>query len=158
MTFRLLLAFLIISTSICQAQQEKKNIVFKVRKAAIKDVVKIESNNYDIVTSEDVSFTIVEEPASFQGGSVDDFRNWVQSKILYPPSAIEAELSGKVTVQFSVDPKGKVGDMRIIRGISKDIDNEVLRVISSSPTWAPGKQGGKAVKQVFVIPVAFIIE
>jgi TonB family protein len=106
-----------------------------------------------IRAEENTELYFVEEPASFQGGDMNDFGNWVQSKIIYPPSAKEAKISGKVTVQFSVNSKGKVGDVRIIRRISKDIDNEVLRVISSSPTWLPAKQGVKAVKQVFVIPI-----
>jgi len=35
------------------------------------------------------------------------------------------------------------------------LDQEVVKTIQSSPKWTPGKQGGKAVKQQFVVPVNF---
>jgi len=35
------------------------------------------------------------------------------------------------------------------------LDKEALRVISSSPTWTPGVQSGKAVSVQLTMPVVF---
>jgi protein TonB len=38
------------------------------------------------------------------------------------------------------------------------LKKEVIRVVSSSPDWKPGKQGGKAVDVIFTFPVSFILQ
>jgi len=103
-------------------------------------------------------FIIVEENASFKGGDVNTFRSWVQTNIVYPPVAAEAGISGKVFVQFCVNSKGVVCDVKILRGVHPELDKEVIRCINTSPAWGPAKQGGKAVKQQFVMPIIFQIQ
>ncbi|OFY59492.1 MAG: hypothetical protein A2Y87_08430 [Bacteroidetes bacterium RBG_13_46_8] len=103
-------------------------------------------------------FIIVEENATFKGGDVNTFRSWVQESIVYPPVAAEAGISGKVFVQFCVNSKGKVTDIKILRGVHPELDKEVIRCINNSPVWTPAKQGGKAVKQQFVMPIIFQLQ
>jgi len=103
-------------------------------------------------------FIIVEENASFKGGDVNTFRSWVQESIVYPPVAAEAGISGKVFVQFCVNSKGLVTDIKILRGVHPELDKEVIRCINNSPSWVPAKQGGKAVKQQFVMPIIFQLQ
>ena len=62
-------------------------------------------------------FIVVEEQASFQGGSVDQFRDWVTKNLKYPTIAIEKGLSGKVYVQYAVNSKGDVVDVKVVRGV-----------------------------------------
>jgi protein TonB len=103
-------------------------------------------------------FIIVEENASFKGGDVNTFRSWVQQTIVYPPIAAEAGISGKVFVQFCVNSKGVVCDIKVLRGVHPELDKEVVRCINLSPAWGPAKQGGKAVKQQFVMPIIFQLQ
>lgn len=103
-------------------------------------------------------FLKVEKPAQFQGGDIDAFREWIQKKVVYPPVAIENGIFGKVIVQFVVDSKGKLGDIKILRGVAPSLDNAALEALQASPDWVPAKQDGKEVKQLFVIPVIFALE
>jgi periplasmic protein TonB len=103
-------------------------------------------------------FIIVEENATFKGGDVNTFRTWVQSNIVYPPVAAEAGISGKVFVQFCVNSRGQVCDIKVLRGVHPELDKEVVRCITNSPGWTPAKQGGKAVKQQFVMPIIFQLQ
>jgi protein TonB len=103
-------------------------------------------------------FIIVEENATFKGGDVNTFRSWVQENIVYPPVAAEAGISGKVFVQFCVNSKGQVCDIKVLRGVHPELDKEVIRCINNSPVWIPAKQGGKAVKQQFVMPIIFQLQ
>ena len=76
---------------------------------------------------------VVEESATFQGGDVNGFRNWVQGKLVYPAEAAEQGVSGKVIVQFAVNSKGKLVDAVVVRGVHPSLDKEVLKVLAESP-------------------------
>jgi len=98
-----------------------------------------------------------QEHASFMNGGLEEFRIWVQKNVTYPQIAIENRISGKVFVAFCVNKNGEVVDVELLRGIDRSVDLESIRVISSSPLWKAARQGGRPVKQKFVIPVTFIL-
>jgi TonB family protein len=106
----------------------------------------------------DQVFLIVEDMPTFQGGTIENFRKWVQQNIKYPKEAIEKHITGTVYVSFIVNPEGKAVKANILRRINPLLDDEVLRVINSSPDWTPGKQRGKLVNVSFSIPVMFVLE
>ena len=103
-------------------------------------------------------FIVVEQQASFQGGDVDSFRNWVIKNLKYPDIAIKKGISGKVYVQYAVNSIGEVVDVKVIRSVDPSLGAEAVRVISSSPKWEPAKQRGEKVKQQFTIPIAFQLQ
>ena len=104
----------------------------------------------------ELPFHAVEEPPMFQGSKdLATFSKWVFSNLVYPESAKETELEGRISVGFTVDADGFVTNVRVIRGIHASLDNEVVRVISSSPKWTPGKQKDRNVKVSYVFPVIF---
>lgn len=104
------------------------------------------------------AFIVTEVQASFHGGDLNAFRNWVQKNLQYPQIAAEKGISGKVFIEFAVNSKGDVVDIKVLRGVDPMLDNESIRVIKSSPKWTPAKQGGKIVKQKFVIPLQFTLQ
>jgi TonB family protein len=104
------------------------------------------------------AFVFVEQQASFQGGYLETFREWVQKNLVYPAIAKEDGIFGRVTTQFAVNSQGKICDVKVLRGVDPSLDQEAVRVITSSPDWAPAKQGGRNVKQQFVMPVVFTFE
>jgi TonB family protein len=103
-------------------------------------------------------YTIVDEYAKFQNGSLEAFAGWVQKSVVYPEAAIKSGISGKVMVQFAVNKFGKVADVKVLRSASPTLSEEAIRVIQSSPEWTPAKLDGNSVKQQFVIPVVFALE
>jgi periplasmic protein TonB len=106
----------------------------------------------------DLEVLFPEEHARFRGGDVSEFRSWVIENITYPPLAAELGIFGKVIVEFCVNSKGEVVDIRFIRSLDPLVDNEVLRVITASPEWIPARQGGRPVKQRFTIPFQFQVQ
>lgn len=100
-------------------------------------------------------FSIVEIMPSFKGGDNTDFMKYVQEQIVYPEKAVELGIEGRVFVQFVIDEQGNITEIKIIRGVDPLLDNEVIRVLKSSPKWEPGKQRGKPVKTTLIIPVEF---
>jgi len=110
------------------------------------------------VPADEQVFIVVEEQASFQGGNVDQFRTWVTKNLKYPEIAVKKGISGKVYVQYAINSKGDVVDVKVVRGVDPSLDKEAIRVISSSPKWEPAKQRGTKVKQQFTIPIAFSLQ
>jgi TonB family protein len=104
-------------------------------------------------------FFVVEESASFRGGDLNKFRDYIFKNTVYPKEAQVKKMSGKAIVQFVIGTDGSIKFIKIIRSSGYEIlDSEAIRVISSSPKWKPGRQGGKAVNQLFTMPVSFVIE
>lgn len=118
------------------------------------DIV-VEEKKDVVVAQEEPVFISVEESATFQGGDINGFRNWIADHLKFPESALEMGIEGRVTVQFVVNTKGTIEKVIVLRGVDPVLDQEVVRTIMSSPKWTPGKQGGKPVKQQFVVPVNF---
>ena len=102
----------------------------------------------------DEIFTIVEEPASPKGG-MPAFYKYVFDKMKYPPQARRMGIEGKVFVEFVIGKDGSITDVRAVKGIGAGCDEEAVRVIQGAPSWSPGKQRGKSVKQRMVLPITF---
>jgi periplasmic protein TonB len=99
-------------------------------------------------------FTIVEEMPSFPGGE-GELAKFLAANIVYPQIAKESGIQGTVYVSFVVDSKGKVTDVRVLRGIGGGCDEEALRVVRMMPSWRPGKQNGQSVRVQFNMPIRF---
>jgi protein TonB len=116
------------------------------------------NTNFDDEVEETIPFFRVEEKPGFRNGGVDEFRRYVVENVIYPREAVSMSLCGKVFVEFTVNEKGKVTNVRLLRGVDPMLDIEALRVIQSSPLWTPGRQRGKPVKVTFTIPVNFELQ
>jgi len=121
------------------------------------DIVAYTANDDGEEVAEEV-FIIVEDMPTFQGGDQNAFRTWIQQNLRYPEIAQENGISGKVYVQFAVNSKGEVVDVKVVRGVDPKLDKEAMRVVSSSPKWVPGKQRGKPVKVQFTFPIVFVLQ
>ena len=107
------------------------------------------------VEEEAIPFQLVEEKPKFQGGDANDFTRWVNSRLQYPEIAKENGVQGRVTLQFTVNADGTVANVKVLRGVDPSLDQEAVRVVSSSPKWTPGRQRDRAVKVTYTFPVVF---
>ena len=98
---------------------------------------------------------VVEVRPTFNGGEANEFSKWVNSRLVYPEPAKEMGLQGRVTLQFTIGTDGRVSDVRVLKGADPILDQEAVRVVSSSPRWSPGKQRDRAVKVSYTFPVIF---
>lgn len=113
----------------------------------------------EIVEEEDeeevLPVMVVEVRPTFNGGEANEFSKWVNSRLVYPEPAKEMGLQGRVTLQFTIGTDGRVSDVRVLKGADPILDQEAVRVVSSSPRWSPGKQRDRAVKVSYTFPVIF---
>ncbi|HAH23090.1 MAG TPA: hypothetical protein DCL77_04890 [Prolixibacteraceae bacterium] len=129
-----------------------------VQNEVVPEKIEVVKEEEPAIVQEEEVFLIVEEQASFMGGDVKTFSDWVAKNIKYPVVAAENGIQGKVYVQYAVNSKGEVVDVKVVRGVDPSLDAEAVRVIQSSPKWEPAKQRGNKVKQQFTIPIAFVLK
>jgi protein TonB len=106
--------------------------------------------------SDDEFFMVVENMPEFPGGDLG-LMKYIQKNVKYPPIAKEYNITGKVYISFIVDKSGSVTNVKIARGVDKNLDAEAMRVVKSLPKYKPGKQRGKAVRVMFTIPINFTL-
>ena len=88
------------------------------------------------------------DPATFM-------ERWVYQYLKYPSYAVDNGIQGRVLVDFIIDEKGEVQDVKVSRGIHQVLDDEAVRVVSASPKWRPGRHHGKKAKVAMTIAVDF---
>ena len=106
-------------------------------------------------SEEAVPFQVVDQKPSFKGGDANKFSKWVNSHLVYPVDAKEKNIQGRVTLQFTIEADGRVTNVKVLKSAHPSLDQEAVRVVSSSPKWNPGMQNGKPVKVTYTFPVIF---
>lgn len=85
--------------------------------------------------------------------------SFIIENLKYPKSAQESEKEGTVVASFVVKTDGSMDKMKIVKGLSKECDDEVLRVLkamnSGAFKWYPGSKDKKAVNVEMKLPVQF---
>jgi len=128
----------------------------------IEDEIEIDSESDEdeeieiIEEDDDEFFMVVENMPIFPGGDLG-LMKYIQKHVKYPAIAKEYNITGKVYVSFIVDKSGSVTNVKIVRGVDKNLDAEAVRVVKSLPKYKPGKQRGKAVRVMFTIPINFTL-
>ncbi len=106
---------------------------------------------------EEQIFVAVEQPAEFPGGMAALMR-WLNNNMRYPEAAQQNDIQGRVIVNFVVEKDGSIANVKIAKGVDKDLDREALRVVKKMPKWQPGKNNGVAVRSYFNLPVTFRLQ
>ena len=106
---------------------------------------------------EEVVFQVVEEMPQFPGG-LSEAMKFLAKNIKYPVEAQQAKIEGRVIVRFVVGRDGSVSNVKVVRGVSPELDAEAVRVVSLMPKWIPGKQRGKAVAVKYTMPIMFRLQ
>ena len=102
-------------------------------------------------------YNSVEQMPEFPGGAAGLMR-YLQENIKYPPEAAKNNIEGRVIVQFIVEKTGEVGEVKVVRPISEELDAEAVRVVKTLPKFEPGRQDGEAVAVWYTLPISFKLQ
>lgn len=138
------IALLILIMILASCSVAKKNMTVTGQPTEVSNVVPFEPGKLD-------------RDPSFNGGNHSAFVNWVNSQLRYPEEAKEKGIQGVVTLQFVVLKNGSVANVKVIRGTVTSLNEEAIRVVSSSPKWTPGILKGKKVNVMYTFPLVFRI-
>jgi periplasmic protein TonB len=108
----------------------------------------------EVVADDNEIFTVVEQNPEFPGG-YDAMMTFVKQNMKYPTNARKMQVEGTVYVGFVVNKDGVISDVKVLRGILAECDNEAVRVIKLMPPWKPGKQNGRFVNVRYTVPLKF---
>ncbi len=81
--------------------------------------------------------------------------NWIGQNVVYPQTSLEMNEQGRVFLDFVVERDGSISNIKVVRGVSPDLDREAKRVIGRMPNWIPGKVSGRAVRTRCRMPINF---
>ncbi|MBP3737708.1 MAG: energy transducer TonB [Muribaculaceae bacterium] len=123
----------------------------------LKEEVVVEKKEPEKKVEKEEVFKSVEQMPTFPGGEAA-LMKYLSSHIQYPTMAQENNVQGRVVVQFVVTKTGKVGDVRVVRSVDKDLDREAVRVCKSLPNFVPGRQNGQPVNVWYTLPVTFKLQ
>jgi TonB family protein len=98
----------------------------------------------------------VDSVPQFPGG-LNGFANYLGHNIRYPAIDRENNTQGRVILGFICEPDGSLDEIKVLRSVSKTIDEESVRVLQISPKWTPGLVNGQPVRVAYSIPINFTL-
>lgn len=104
------------------------------------------------VTNNNDVYTYTESVPEFPGGE-SQMLAFITRNFNYPVTALRDRVEGKVIVSYVVQNDGKIGNVQVKQGVRWDLDQEIVRIITSMPEWVPGYQNGKAVHVAYNVPI-----
>lgn len=99
-------------------------------------------------------YAAAEQMPQFPGGEAA-LMKYMRNNIKYPVIAIENGIQGNVIVQFVVKKDGTIGTVKIVRGVSPELNKEAIRLCKSLPNFIPGTMNGEAVNVWYTSVVSF---
>ena len=131
-------------------EEAKDGVVLVTTKNGVKEIVVH-------VEKEEEAFDVVEKMPQFPGGPSALFE-FLGKNIRYPEVAHKAGVQGRVIATFVVMKDGSISNVKIVKSVSPELDEEARRVLSAMPNWTPGMQSGKAVNVKYAVPITFRLD
>ncbi len=108
------------------------------------------------ISSSDKIVDYPDTEAQFPGGG-EGMKKFLAKNIRYPEVSMVNGEQGKVYVQFVIEKDGSLSQIEVLRGVSKAIDKETIRVISTMPKWTPAIYKRKYVRARARIPINYVL-
>lgn len=80
---------------------------------------------------------------------------YIHAHLKWPKKASLIQKKIRVIIGCTIDEKGRVKNVKVMRGFAPEYDKEAIRVIKKLPKWKPGQMNGKIIKTKYVIVVVF---
>ncbi|MBO4739466.1 MAG: energy transducer TonB [Bacteroidales bacterium] len=105
-------------------------------------------------TSSTATDTICKHPATLPQyyGGYDELLNYLYKNIRLPQDSSK----GLVIAEFVIEKDGSTTNIKILRGGTEEMNNEVIRLLSNMPRWEPAyDEQNKPVRAKMAFPVEF---
>lgn len=99
-----------------------------------------------------------ERMPTFRGGTLSDFRRWVEERLETPQLALTCGIPSRAVLSFVIDTAGCVTDIRTLQNPDSTLTAEAVRIVRSSPRWEPGTRAGRKVPMKIILPVDFRLQ
>ncbi len=109
-------------------------------------------DNDFIITPEDDIVEFPDVDPSYYGGQVEMAK--FINKNIKMPTDLDITDKGTIYISFVVNLDGSIEFVKILRGISPELDRAALKVVAAMPKWKPGESGGYPVRSRLTLPIA----
>lgn len=89
----------------------------------------------------------------FPGGA-KAMQEYIRANLHYPETAQRLGIRGTILIYIVIMRDGSLRNIKIVKGLHPDLDNEALRVVRSMPPWRPAMRGGAAVNVRCTMPIS----
>lgn len=139
-----------VMSTFTQAGSDDINLIKEHKEEVVQEKPREEKKKEEVLTH-------VEQMPKFPGGDAELYK-FISNNLNYPAMAIENNVQGRVVVQFVVTKDGSIGNVKVVRSVDRDLDNEAIRVCKKLPKFIPGKQNGQPVNVWYTLPVTFKLQ
>lgn len=98
----------------------------------------------------------IEEP-QYPGGR-KELLKYMEEHMRYPDSMRDLDMEGEVVVEFYVERNGVISGVSVVKSVSKEFDDEAIRLTRNMPRWIPGRKNGALVRYKMTMPINFKIK
>ena len=126
-------------------------------KSTFKTADSNEKKGYRTVEGEPDTYLVAEKMPVFPegGGTLNDFRNWADARILRSEIGNNPLMKGKVILTFTVERDGSVAGIRTLQSPHAEMTAAAEQIVASSPKWEPGTIDGQPVRVRYTLPLNF---
>ena len=139
------------ANTLAPSNTDKLNPQYAKAKSTINALV---ADNTARVANTPMPTTLAISPAPV--GGTPAFREYLRHEAAeFEPEQGASRLSGLVRLQFTVGADGKVSNLKVVRGLRADYDEEALRLVCEGPAWQPGISAGRRAPLPMEMTVSF---
>jgi len=74
-------------------------------------------------------------------GGTEALKLFIKQTLTFPKEALREGITGMVTIGFSIDHKGRVSDLKVLKSVGFGCDEEALRIVSLLQYSVPHNSG-----------------
>ena len=100
---------------------------------------------------------MMEVPAAYPGGYRQLMAD-IAANLEYPTIAIESDLQGRVLLQFVVTRQGKIGEVKVLKGLSRECDAAAIKAVRKLRAFTPARHKGSVVPVKYTLPITFRLQ
>jgi len=150
-------------------EEVEETVIESTETSQEQEIIEVEDVMVEEVEEDiDVPFAVIEDVPVFPGCENvakaqlrdcfnEKMQDHIRKNFRYPEIAQEMGIQGRVSVLFTIQKDGSIGNIRL-RGPDKNLEAEAQRIIEKLPRMTPGKQRGRPVRVPFSIPIMFKLQ
>ena len=87
-------------------------------------------------------------------GGIKAMQEFIKDSLQYPETARRLNIRGTILVYVVVASDGSLRDVKVVKGLQSDLDNEAVRMVNSMPRWKAASRGGVPVNVRCTLPIS----
>ena len=101
-------------------------------------------------------YKICDVEPTYPGGYIS-LMNFLSENVKYPEIAKANGVQGEALLSFIIEKDGSIAKIEVLKSLSKECDEEAIRVLKLMPKWESGKNKEKPIRFKMNMPISFLL-